>query len=59
MTPKEQYEERRRLRRERQESDKRFQTESQKKEDEMLDMLDRFVTATERIANSLERQFGG
>ncbi len=59
MTPKEQYEERRRLRKERSESDARFQSESQKQSEEILEMLDRFVTATERIANSLERQFGG
>lgn len=54
MTPKEQYEERRRLRKERRDSDARFQSESQKQSEELIEMADRFVTAVERIADALQ-----
>lgn len=48
MTPKQQYEARKAARREQ-------KMDSNAKETEMLDILDRFVTAAERIADALER----
>lgn len=48
MTPKEQYEARKAARREK-------RLDANAKEAEMVDLLDRFVTAAERIADALER----
>lgn len=48
MTPKQQYEARKAARREK-------KMDLNAKETEMIDMLDRFVTAAERIADALER----
>lgn len=47
MTPKEQYEARKAARREK-------RLDANAKEAEMVDILDRFVTAVERIADALE-----
>lgn len=57
MTPKEQYEARKAERKKRAE-DMHTSYTARKTIDEadMLDMLDRFVTAAERIADALERQ---
>lgn len=53
MTPKEQYESRKAERLKLKDMDYQFQKRT---EDHMtLDMLDRFVTAVERIADALER----
>jgi hypothetical protein len=51
MTPKQQYEARKAARREK-------RLDSNEKEAEMVDLLDRFVTAAERIADALERPTG-
>lgn len=48
MTPKQQYEARKAARLEK-------RMDSSAKEAEMVDLLDRFVTAAERIADALER----
>ena len=48
MTPKEQYEARKAARREK-------KMDANAKESEMMDILDRFVTAVERIADAMER----
>jgi len=54
MTPKEQYEARKAVRKERD----RLDIEIRRRQEEIdhLDMLDRFVTAVERIADALERK---
>jgi hypothetical protein len=48
MTPKQEYEARKAARREK-------KLDANAKESEMVDLLDRFVTAAERIADALER----
>lgn len=48
MTPKQQYEARKAARREK-------RLDANAKEAEMIDILDRFVTAVERIADAMER----
>ncbi len=48
MTPKQQYEARKAARLEK-------KMDSNAKESEMVDLLDRFVTAVERIADAMER----
>lgn len=48
MTPKEQYEARKSGRREK-------RMDSNTKDAEMIDMVDRFVTAVERIADAMEK----
>lgn len=55
MTPKEQYEARKAERKERRARLEYKHSESEIREQETLDMLDRFVTAAERIAEALER----
>jgi len=53
MTPKQQYEARKAERKKLEEMD--FQLRQRTEQGMMLDMLDRFVTAAERIADALER----
>lgn len=48
MTPKQEYEARKAARREK-------KLDANAKESEMVDLLDRFVTAVERIADAMER----
>ena len=54
MTPKEQYESRKAERNKLATMDEQIRKRSEQLA--MLDMLDRFVTATERIANALENK---
>lgn len=49
MTPKQEYEARKTARREK-------RLDANAKDAEMIDMVDRFVTAVERIADALERK---
>lgn len=53
MTPKEQYEARKAERNKLKDMD--YQVRERTEQMMMLDMLDRFVTAAERIADALER----
>lgn len=53
MTPKEQYEARKAERKRRRELEQELGRNGDEREAEMLEMLDRFVTATERIADAL------
>lgn len=53
MTPKEQYEARKAERQKLKDMD--FQVRARTEQLMMLDMMDRFVTAAERIADALER----
>ena len=57
MTPKEQYEARKAERNKLKDMDIEIKVRSE--QIMMLDMLDRFVTAAERIANALEARDGG
>jgi len=54
MTPKEQYEARRTERKERQEAATKLGRTHDEKEALMEDLLDRFVTAVERIAAAIQ-----
>lgn len=54
MTPKEQYDARKREREKLKDMDYQFQQRTEQVM--MLDCLDRFVTAVERIADALERR---
>lgn len=53
MTPKEQYEARKAERKKLKDMD--YQIRQRTEQEMMLDTLDRFVTAAERIADALER----
>lgn len=58
MTPKERYEERRRQRREHLDGLQRAQTQSERDSAEIIEMIDRFVTAVEKIADVLANDRG-
>jgi hypothetical protein len=52
MTPKEQYEARKAERKQKREN---AHTQNEEREMDLMELLDRFVTAAERIADALER----
>lgn len=56
MTPKEQYEARKAERKAKLADQRYRESEAAKKDTEFMDMLDRFVTAVERIADAREEE---